>query len=133
MNHNDDPWVKKYTSVEIDVTMGSYDGAEMCEIIGLFILDILNKLFEKNSIGLYRDDGQLISRNYNGHQNYNVSKDLMKLHIKYQLNLDTKCNLKIVDYLNVSFNLNTGIYIPFNKPNCKPLYFNPLSASVALI
>ena len=113
--------------------MGSYDGAEMCEIIGLFILDILSKLFEKNSIGLYRDDGQSISRNYNGHQNYNVSKDLMKLHIKYQLNLDTKRNLKIVDYLNVSFNLNTGIYIPFNKPNSKPLYFNPLSASVALI
>ena len=105
----------------------------MCEIIGLFILDILSKLFEKNSFGLYRDDGQSISRNYNGHQNYNVSKDLMKLYIKYQLNLDAKCNLKIADHLNVSFNLNTGICIPFNKPNSKTLYFNPLSASVALI
>ena len=55
--HNDDPWVKKDTSVEFDVTMGSYDGAEVCEIVGLFILDMLSKLFEKNSIGLYRDNG----------------------------------------------------------------------------
>ena len=57
MYHNDDPWVKKDTSVEFDVTMGSYDGAEVCEIVGLFILDMLSKLFEKNSIGLYRDNG----------------------------------------------------------------------------
>ena len=45
--HNDDPWVKKDTSVEFDVTMGSYDGAEVCEIVGLFMLDTLSKFFEK--------------------------------------------------------------------------------------
>ena len=72
---HDDPWVKKDTSVEFDVTMGSYDGAEVCEIVGLFMLDILSKLFEKNSIGLYRDDGLSIFRNYNGHQNDKVRKD----------------------------------------------------------
>ena len=54
--HNDDPWVKKDTSVEFDFTMASYDSAEVCEIVGLFMLDMLSKLFEKNSIGLYRDD-----------------------------------------------------------------------------
>ena len=48
MYHNDDPWVKKDTSVEFDVTMGSYDGAEVCEIVGLFILDMLSNLFKKN-------------------------------------------------------------------------------------
>ena len=37
--------VKKHTSVEFDVSMDSYDGAEVCEIIGLFILDMLRKLF----------------------------------------------------------------------------------------
>ena len=107
--HNDDPWVKKDTSVEFDVTMGSYDGAEVCEIIGLFMLDMLSKLFEKNSIGLYRDNGLSILRNYNGHQSDKVWKNLTKLLKKYQLNLDIKCNLKTVDYLDISFNLNTGI------------------------
>ena len=58
---------KKDTRVEFDVTMGSYDGAEVCKIVGLFMLDMLSKLFEKNYIGLYRDDGLSISGNYNGH------------------------------------------------------------------
>ena len=89
--------------------MGSYDGAEVCEIIGLFMLDMLSKLFEKNSIGLYRDNGLSILRNYNGHQSDKVWKNLTKLLKKYQLNLDIKCNLKTVDYLDISFNLNTGI------------------------
>ena len=76
---NDNPWVKKNTSVEFDVTMGSYDGADMCEIVGLLMLDMLSKLFEKNSIGLYRDDGLSIFRNYNGHQSDKVRKELTKL------------------------------------------------------
>ena len=116
MYHNDDPWVKKDTSVEFDVTMGSYDGAEVGDIVGVFMLDMLSKLFEKNSIGLHRDDGLSIFRNYNGHQSNKVRKDLTKLSKKYQLNLDIKCNLKTVDYLDISFDLNPSIYKPFNKP-----------------
>ena len=38
-----------------------------------------------------------------------------------------KCNLKIVDYLDTSFDLNSGIFKPFNKSNNKPLYINASS------
>ena len=51
----------------------------------------------------------------------------MKLFKEYQLNLDIKCNLKIVDNLDISFDMNTGIYKPINKPNNKPLYINASS------
>ena len=103
--------------------MGSYDGAEVCKIVGLFMLDVLSKSFKNIYIyiGLYRDDGLSIFRNYNSHQNDKFRKDLMKLFKKYQLNLDIKCNLKIVRYLGISFVLNAGIYKRFNKPNNKPL------------
>ena len=87
----------------------------------------MSKLFKKNSIGLYRDDGLSIFRNCNSHQSKKVWKDLTKLFKKYQLNLDIKCNLKIVDYLDISFDLNSGIFKPFNKPNNKPLYINASS------
>ena len=43
-----------------DVTMGSYDGAEVCELVGIFILNILAKLFGKSNVGLYRDDGLVL-------------------------------------------------------------------------
>ena len=37
--------------------MESYDGAEVCELAGLFMLNELSKKFDKDNIGLYRDDG----------------------------------------------------------------------------
>ena len=37
------------------MTMGSFDGAETCELVGMFMLD---KLKQTNlDLGLYRDDG----------------------------------------------------------------------------
>jgi hypothetical protein len=52
------PWTKKGASV-FDVTMGSFDGAETCELVGLFILSQLQHL--NINIGLYRDDGLSVS------------------------------------------------------------------------
>ena len=41
--YNDNqPWVKKENS-KFDVTMGAYDGAEICELIGIFMLSLLSK------------------------------------------------------------------------------------------
>ena len=33
--------------------MGSFDGAEICELVGLYLLDKLSTLFEKECVGLY--------------------------------------------------------------------------------
>ena len=49
-------WVKKGNS-SFDVTMGSFDGAEICEIVGLYLLDKLSNLLGKENVGLHRDDG----------------------------------------------------------------------------
>ena len=54
--HNDNLWIKKDTSVEFDVTLSSYGGVDVCKIVRLFTLDMLSKLFEKNYIGLHRDN-----------------------------------------------------------------------------
>ena len=54
-------WTKKDGCNSLfDVTMGSFDGAEICELVGLFILNHLGKRFGKENIGLYRDDGLAI-------------------------------------------------------------------------
>ena len=37
--------------------MGSYDGAEICKLVGLFILNQLTTKYEIDSIEHYRDDG----------------------------------------------------------------------------
>ena len=37
--------------------MGCYDGAEVCELVGTYILNKLENVTNKKNIGLYRDDG----------------------------------------------------------------------------
>ena len=46
--------------------MGSYDGAEVCELVGLFLLHKLAQVIDKSLIGLYRDDGLALLRNTSG-------------------------------------------------------------------
>ena len=42
-----------------DVTLGPYDGTEVCELVGKFLLDKISVKYDKNSISLYRDDTTL--------------------------------------------------------------------------
>ena len=52
--HKNQPWQKKGNTT-FDVTMGSFDGAETCELVGSFLLSQLQHL--NINVGLYRDDG----------------------------------------------------------------------------
>ena len=64
LNKND-VWVKK-DNPDFDVTMRSYDGAKVCEFVGLYILDIPTKEFGHEKIGLYRDVGLGCFQNVSG-------------------------------------------------------------------
>ena len=52
----DNVWVNK-DNPEFDVTTGSYGSAELWELVGLYLVDLLTKETGKPNIGLYRDDG----------------------------------------------------------------------------
>ena len=54
--NNEVQWTKKTSNNCFDVTHGSFDGAETCEIVGSFLLSTINKQYDSN-FGLYRDDG----------------------------------------------------------------------------
>ena len=56
-SQNSEPWLKKDGNEDFDVLMGCFDGAEICEIVGSFILKQLGSVINKNDIGLYWDDG----------------------------------------------------------------------------
>ena len=43
-----------------NVTIESFDGAEVCKLVGTYILCFLAKLNNKNDFGLYRDDGKIL-------------------------------------------------------------------------
>jgi hypothetical protein len=63
--------------------MGSFDGAEICELVGLFILNHLGKKFGNENIGLYRDDGLAIIKS----KSARLLEKLEKSYTKFSSNL----------------------------------------------
>ena len=47
-------WIKKGGAPNFDASMGCYDGPEICELLGLRILQVLGEKYGINKIGLYR-------------------------------------------------------------------------------
>ena len=45
-----------------DVTMGSNNGSEVCELVGMFALSQLPKRYNRYDIRLYRNDGLKVFR-----------------------------------------------------------------------
>ena len=85
--------------------MGSFDGAEECELVGIYILCFLAKLINKNDCGLYSDGRLLILRNVNGQQIDRMRKNIIEIFKNTGFVIDVETNLNIVDFLDITFNL----------------------------
>ena len=72
-------WVKKGNNLLFDVTVGSYDGAEICELVRLYLLNRLSTVIDKSSVGLFRDDGLAEINNTNGPKLDRIRKDIIAL------------------------------------------------------
>ena len=60
--------------------MTSYDGAEVCELVGLYLLNLLtNEFVLKHNIGLYRDDGLSCFQNISGPDSEKIKKKKHKI------------------------------------------------------
>ena len=106
--------------------MGSFDGAEVYKLVGIYIICFLAKPINKNDCGLYREDGLLILRNVN-HQQIDRMRKNIKIFTDPGFAIKVETNLKIVDFLDITFNLNNGTYRPYKKPNYLLSYINKFS------
>ena len=118
-------WTKTTSQDFFDVTMGSYDGAETCELVGSFILSSITAKYG-NSFGLYRDDGLGVIKE-TSRRIEQIKKDLCALFKKHGLRITIEANKKSVDYLDITLDLNNGKYKPYNKPNNLPIYVHSKS------
>ena len=100
--NNGKPWIKNNNNNLFDVTIGSYDGAEICELVGLFILN------HKENIGLYRDYGLAIIKNKSARLADKTRKELHKAFEQFGLKITAESNLHVVNFPDVTFDLSTG-------------------------
>ena len=80
-----------------DVTMGAYDGAEECKLVGTFLLHKLSAKYNKNDIGFYHDDGLAIFKNISGPKSEKIKMSIQKLFKENQLDIAIQCNMKTVN------------------------------------
>ena len=106
--------------------MGSYDGAEVCELVGLFILNSLEKIFGKK-VGLYRDDELAAINPSSARLADKTRKDIIQIFNNFGLKITAQINLKSTNFLDITLNLPDGTYQHYRKPNDQPLYINKRS------
>ena len=116
--NNKQAWNKK-GSESFDVTMGSWDGAEVCDIVGMYLLSQISDI--NLNIGLYRDDGLAVSA-LTPRQNELTKKKLCQIFKANGFNITIEANKKSVNFLDVNFNLETETFKPYMKPNQTPVY-----------
>ena len=97
--------------------MGAYDATEVLFCEGIFLLYLLGRQCNTKNIGLYRDDGLSIFKNCSGPQLEKIKKQLQKVFKNNGLDVIIECNMKVVNYLDVTFNLDDGTYRPYQKPD----------------
>ena len=97
------------------MTMGSCDGADICDLVGLFLLNLLTSEFGKNNISLYRDNDLSCFQNISGPDSEKIKKKLCKLFKENGLNFTVECHLAITNFLDVSFDLKSGICSSYKK------------------
>ena len=122
---NDSKWEKKSSNNLFDVTMGSFDGAETCELVGCYLLSLLTEKYGQNIV-LYHDDG-LAAFDKTPQEIEKIKKELCKIFCENGLKITIKANKTIVNFLDVTLDLQSGKHYPFTKEGNVPLYVHKKS------
>ena len=64
-----------------------------------------------------QDDGLILLRNTNDHLTDKIRNNIIKLFKEIGFKIEIETNLKIVNFLDVTFNLAKSTYRPYRKPN----------------
>jgi hypothetical protein len=108
------PWVKK-GGEPFDIGMEYFDSAEVCEIVGLFLIKELSELGIEQ--GIYRDDGLCVT-DLAPREVEKYKKKMSEIFRKYKLDITIEANKKKDIYLD----LQKGENDSFRKPEDNPTY-----------
>ena len=119
-------WVKK-NEQDFDVSMGSMDGAEVSELVGIYLTSRMMEEFDKDYFGIYRDDGLIIVKG-GGPEADRARKKLVTIFKNEDLKITTECNITKVDFLDIVMDLTNDTTKPFKKPNSTTKYISIASS-----
>ena len=97
--------------------MGSYDRAELYELIGIYLQSHLTNILSKDNMGLYRDNGLFILRKIKKQQTDRIRKKIINIFKNIDFKTQIVTNQKEGDSLDAVSNLKSNTYRSYKKPN----------------
>ena len=116
-------WTKRDSGL-FDVTIGAYNRAEVYELIGNYLFYQLSQLFKTKDVELHRDKRMAAFKNKSEPGPEKLEKSIQSIFRENDLKIIVQCNFKILDYLDVTFNLTDSSNRPFNKANNEIIYIH---------
>ena len=110
--------------MNFDVPMGGYDSSQIADLVGLYILHILNRIINSDQVGLYWDDGIMYIPNSNGPNSSSIQKKIIRAFKLLGFKIEISSNNKIVNFVDVTLDLSNNTYKPFKKMDQSPSYIN---------
>ena len=104
--------------------MGSYHGAEVCDLVGLSILKRLKEDIPEGEFGLYRDDGLGIINNMPKPDFERLAKRIRSVFAKTGFQITIETGLMVTNFLDVTLNLRSNTFNPYRKPNSSISYIH---------
>ena len=104
--------------------MDAFDWAKVCKLVSNFLLHKLSEKYKRKNLALYRDNGLAIFKNFNGPDSKKIKKHFYKLFIDHDIELTIQYKRKVVNFLEVTFNLENSTYCPYLKDNNKVTHVN---------
>ena len=80
-----------------------HDSAEVCELVGTFLLNNLSHVIDKTNVGLYRDDGLGVFKSHSGPESERKRKKIIKTFNTYNLSITIETNIRAVNFLDTLF------------------------------
>ena len=118
--------MKRPDNEDFVVPMGSYDNAEVCELVDALLLNNLSHIIDKNHVGQYRDNGLGVFKRHSGSEAKRTRKEIIKTFNTYNFSITFETNNPIVNFLDTTFDLINDIYKPYQKPNDSPRYIKKI-------
>ena len=84
-----------------DVPMGGYDSAQIADLVGLYILNTLDRTVDPIQIGLYQDDSILYIPNSDGPKVSSIQKKIMRAFKFLGFKIKISSNIKIANFLDM--------------------------------
>ena len=117
---------EKISNPDFDWSMGSMDGAEIAELIGIYMISKLIMQFKKFIFGIYIDDGLMVVKG-GGPEVDRARKEVISIFLKEDFRITIECNSRCVDFLDFVMDQSSDSTRPFIKPNSNTKYVSTSS------